>query len=526
MTTIHELVEGHSVDRPHCTALVLTDGEGHNVGISYSELQREVELASAELVARAEPGARVLLMHRSPLTFAVGFLASLRAEMLPVAASPAATPTARGIAEAVVKVAAPSLVSMDRDGGQLQPQLRDPEEVFSGIDSRHLLNARSTMANGSAFLQFSSGSTREPKGICISHDNLIENQELIRETYGQSSSSVIVGWLPLNHDMGLVGTLLHPLYLGATAVLMEPTDFLRDPTRWPRALSAFKATLTAAPNFAFDLVSRKSDPVFVRSLDLTSLQVAVCGGEPVRQSTLDRFQKLFEPAGLGPTVVCPAYGLAEATLLVSSSTPGQPVEYYGAGPHEGVVGSIAVSCGDPGSAVAIVDESGATLPAGEVGEITVSHGSVASGYFNDEEATRQTFVELEAGSRRLHTGDLGVIVAGRLFVVGRSKDRIVVRGVNHCASDLEVTAEQSSDLVRPGCVAVVQVGDVLGVVAEIAGALDEASQSALGTSIRRAIAQQHGIQVNRVKFVGPGEIPKTSSGKLRRFMCGALLVPE
>jgi acyl-CoA synthetase (AMP-forming)/AMP-acid ligase II len=308
-----------------------------------------------------------------------------------------------------------------------------------------------------AFLQYTSGSTASPKGVMVTHGNLLDNEERIRRAFRQSEESVVVGWLPLYHDMGLIGNVLQPLWSGGRCILMSPGAFLQRPARWLEAISRYRATTSGGPSFAYDLCVRRVGPEQRAGLDLSSWQVAFNGAEPVRRATMERFAEAFAPCGFRREAFIPCYGLAEATLLVTAGRVTAVAD--GSDRSDGSVRSTAVvSCGsvpegeEGGSELRIVEpETGRACGAGEEGEIWVAGPSVAAGYWNRPEETREVFGAMAGGEGPfLRTGDLGFLRHGELFVTGRIKDLIILRGRNHYPQDLELTAERAHAALRPG----------------------------------------------------------------------------
>ncbi|HWN41215.1 MAG TPA: amino acid adenylation domain-containing protein, partial [Thermoanaerobaculia bacterium] len=356
-----------------------------------------------------------------------------------------------------------------------------------------------------AFLQYTSGSTSTPKGVRVTHGNLIANERAIQHACGQSEESVVVGWLPLYHDMGLIGNVLQPLWCGATCVLMSPLSFLQRPRRWLDAIDRFRGTTSGGPDFAYSLCVRKIPPADREGLDLSSWRVAFNGAEPVRAATLDAFAEAFASSGFRREAFYPCYGLAEATLFVSGGDPD-------AAPR--VAGNL-VSCGRawPGERITVVGpETGRELPAGEEGEICVSGPSVADGYWQGE-----------SFGGFLRTGDLGRLDEhGELFVTGRLKDLIVVRGRNLYPHDVERTAEESHPALRPGGGAAFSVeveGEERLVVVHEVERRREAEAREAAEAIRAAVLREHEVSPHEVVPIRAGMLPKTSSGKVRRGAC-------
>ncbi|MFL6234775.1 MAG: amino acid adenylation domain-containing protein, partial [Thermoanaerobaculia bacterium] len=362
-----------------------------------------------------------------------------------------------------------------------------------------------------AFLQYTSGSTATPKGVMVTHANLLHNERMIGAAFDMDEESVVVGWLPLYHDMGLIGNVLQPLHAGGRCVLMSPVAFLQRPMRWLEAVSRYRGTVSGGPNFAYELCLRKAAPEALAGLDLSSWKVAFNGAEPVRASTLERFAAAFAPCGFRREAFYPCYGLAEATLFVT-------------GGHGARVERERVSCGRVwmGQRVAIADpENGEERPEGE---IWISGPSVARGYWENEEATARDFhAFLPSGEGPfLRTGDLGFLSGGELYVSGRLKDLIILRGRNHYPQDVELTAERSHPGLLPGGGAAFSVETAgeerLVVVHEVARHRKDGVEE-IAEAVRRAVAAEHEVQVHEVVLIRQAGLPKTSSGKVQRRLC-------
>lgn len=391
-----------------------------------------------------------------------------------------------------------------------------------------------------ALLQYTSGSTARPKGVMVSHDNLAFNARALNEKLMVEEGEAIATWLPLFHDMGLIGTLAQSLMGGMSVHMTTPGAFVRRPRLWLEMATRSRSTLLIAPNFAYDLCVRDIPAAERAGLDLSGVRFAVNAAEPVRPRTLRAFTEAFGPYGFEPTAFYPAYGMAEATLVVSA--PGERRAPYlfdvstdrlragvAVAPVPGESTTTLVGCGSDiggGSEVVIVDpEAQIPCPDGTVGEIWTTGPSVAEGYWGLPELSAY---ELDAqlpcdGRRFLRTGDLGVMIDGELFVTGRIKDMIIHRGVNHYPQDLELTAEESHPAVRPGGTAVFTVpgsesGDELVVLLcelnRYGGESDAFSD--ILRAVRLAVAERHGVDVPIAAIVRKGQIPKTTSGKVRR----------
>jgi natural product biosynthesis luciferase-like monooxygenase protein len=374
-----------------------------------------------------------------------------------------------------------------------------------------------------ALLQYTSGSTGKPKGVMVSHGNILHNQQLIQRGFGHTEKTIFAGWLPLFHDMGLIGNVLQPLYLGIPCVFMPPVAFLQKPICWLQAISRYKATTSGGPNFAYDLCVKKIKPEQKATLDLSSWEIAFNGAEPIRSQTLERFAAYFADCGFRWQAFYPCYGMAETTLFVSGGLKtASPVLYP-------VDSRTIVGCGRTFfDKMAIVDPASKVRCAeGQVGEIWLAGPSVAQGYWNQPDQTDQVFNAHLADSGEgpfLRTGDLGFYHQEELFVTGRLKDLIIIRGRNHYPQDIELTVEQSHLALRPGCGAALSVEsdgeERLVVVQEVERHyLRHLEVESVVESIRSAVSTQHELKVYAVLLLKTGRIPKTSSGKIQRHAC-------
>ncbi|RLN92435.1 hypothetical protein BBJ28_00016797 [Nothophytophthora sp. Chile5] len=424
-----------------------------------------------------------------------------------------------------------------------------------GLDpAKHWLT-QTPSAEQTAFLQYTSGSTSAPKGVVLSHGNLNHNLRTISSALHAGRDTVVVSWLPQYHDMGLIGAYLGTIFNGGTGVYLSPFSFIRDPCLWLRLVSKHRATHLQAPNFAYSLLARKADRLTVglssgEHVDLSSVRHMINGAEPIQGETIDSFYRAFVPFGLPADVVKPTYGLAEHTVYVCGGgqqrlwVDKQALErdrvfkvVDKAATASGALVKEMVGCGVPsrkdhGIDVRIVDpETGEEKPSGETGEVWISSASKAQGYFGEEmralsaEAFQAQVAGGEAGKKYLKTGDLGVLYNQELFICGRMKDLVIIRGRNHYPQDMEATAETHEEL-RPGCCAAFSFvngdghdGDEkLALVAELRDPAMTSKASLCG-KIRSAIAREHGVKVTLVVLLAPRSIPKTTSGKISRSRC-------
>ncbi|MFJ7969069.1 fatty acyl-AMP ligase [Streptomyces sp. NPDC096324] len=553
-----DLLTMHASRQPDRTAyryLVTGDCDGEIQDISYGRLAERSRAIAAWLQERGLAGSRAMLLYPPGLEFICGYLGCLSAGVVAVPGVPphgrsqnhrALLRMKRLIADADAKVILGGREAIAALAGMSEhlPELAEitcvatediPDEAAGSWREPDLT------ADSVAFLQYTSGSTSAPRGVMVTHGNLLDNERVITERMGHTPDVIeeydhelFVSWLPVYHDMGLIGPVLNAAYLGVTATLFSPLHFLQRPERWLTAVSRYRPHTSGGPNFAYELSLKHATPDFVDGLDLSRWRVAFNGAEPVRAATLRRFTETFGAAGFRREALYPCYGLAEATLIVTGSSVQAPptlavahaIDETGPTvPDTRSMDAAAVGSGRPGPGVTLViadPERQEELPEGEVGEIWVSGASVAKGYWRNALATRQTFRATLEGreGRFLRTGDLGFLRDGELFVTGRLKDLIVIEGRNHYPQDLELSAEMSHWGLRPGCTAAFSVdgggeGEQPVVVAETAPEAVGESEKIIDL-IRGAISEAHGLPVRDVVLVHPGTIPKTSSGKIQR----------
>jgi amino acid adenylation domain-containing protein len=540
-------------DRLAFTFLVEGDVEERLTRLTYAEIDAHARAVAAQLQQAGAGGGRVVLLLPPGLDFVAAFLGCLYAGAVAV---PALPPRRRGAGERLRSILGDARPRAVLSNADLAPVLESLAEEMPELRAVRRLNVDAPgaaeagawrepalAASDLAFLQYTSGSTAAPKGVRVTHGNLLANEELIRRAFGQSADDVVVGWLPLHHDMGLIGNVLQPLYTGAQCHLMSPLAFLQRPARWLEAVSRLRATTSGGPNFAYELCLRKVTAAEREGLDLSSWRVAFNGAEPVRAETLRRFAAEFAPCGFRPEAFHPCYGLAEATLLVSCGPGGgaRVRALSAAALEEGKTEDAApddrkrelVGCGAPLQTVLVVaPQTCVPCPAGRVGEVWVAGPSVPAGYWERPDETAETFgAFLADGSGPfLRTGDLGFLSedgpAGELFLTGRIKDLIILRGRNHYPQDLELTAERSHPDLRPGggaafsIEAAAETGDEerLVLVHELVRH-PRAGIEEIAAAVRRAVAEEHGVTAAEVVFLRPETLPRTTSGKVRRRAC-------
>ncbi|WP_164014718.1 non-ribosomal peptide synthetase [Pyxidicoccus trucidator] len=532
----------------------LVDGEEEEAHLSYGELDRKARAIAAALQARGARGQRALLLYPPGLDYIAGFFGCLYAGVIAVPIYPPdpmrlgrTLPRLMAIcqdAQATIALTTDFILGLGEMLFEQAPELRalhwlatDTLDTAMGEAWKH----PGADASTTVFLQYTSGSTSSPKGVVLSHANLMHNSALIHGCFGHSKDSQGVIWLPPYHDMGLIGGILQPLYGGFPVVLLSPVDFLKRPLRWLKAVSRYGATTSGGPNFAYDLCARKVTPEERDTLDLSRWSLAFNGAEPLQPHTLRRFADVFGPCGFKMEAFYPCYGLAEGTLIASGGLKAEApvlrtVDAAALKGHrvepsvpERPGAQTLVGSGrnlDGQRLVIAHPETGAPLPPGQVGEVWVAGPSVAQGYWNRPEQTAAAFGAKVPGddARFLRTGDLGFLDGGELYVTGRLKDLIIIRGRNHYPHDLERTVEPVHPALRPGCGAAFSVDkdgeERLVVVQEVdrraveSGGVDLEDVS---RSIRQAVSDAHELQVYAVVLIQGGSLPKTSSGKIQRF---------
>jgi acyl-CoA synthetase (AMP-forming)/AMP-acid ligase II len=476
---------------------------------SYASLARRARAIARALLAVAEPGDRAALLFNPGMPFLDAFFGCLYAGVI-----------AGPLMDAELD-RPPACIAVDEIVDDADGRDSDPPPIRTDPDDL-------------AFLQYTSGSTSLPKGVMVSNGNLRANARMIGAAMQQDENSNFVGWAPLYHDQGLIGNVLQPLHLGAPAALMAPNTFLQRPYLWLAAIAKYRAHTSGGPDFAFGLIADRFDAEAHRDLDLSCWKVAFNGAEPIRPAVLDRFALTLAPLGFSCGAIYPCYGLAEATLFTTGATAGCGAVtqvFDRAGLERGrlcaaAAGARLASSGKaaPGVALAIVDPATRVpQPEGAVGEVWVAAPSVARGYWRQPEATSATFgaFALDGTGPYLRTGDLGAVIEGELFVCGRLKDLIIVRGRNLYPQDLEATARRAHPAVSQGSAVAVAIpiedAERLLLAVEINRTARHATDPAeISAAIRRAIRDEYDVMVDRLVLLTPGGIPKTTSGKVRR----------
>ncbi|MBV9108095.1 MAG: fatty acyl-AMP ligase, partial [Gemmatimonadetes bacterium] len=541
--TLVALLRERSRLHPDRTAFVfLPDGEREGARLTYGELDRHARRIAALLRAGGLAGERALLLFPPGLAFVAAYFGCLYAGVVAVPVYPPRSNRHLDRVQAIVAdadaravVATADVIASLVRHAEATPGLAALRWIAADLEAggEDAWSDPGTSPDDVAFLQYTSGSTSTPKGVRVTHANLLANQAMLKDAFGHGDGLTVVGWLPVYHDMGLIGNVLHPLYVGGTCVLMPPTAFLQRPARWLEAVSRYGAETSGGPNFAYDLCAERVSDEEKAALDLSRWRVAFCGAEPVRAATLERFAAAFGECGFRRDAFYPCYGLAEATLFVTGGRSGAPpvVRGFDAGALEsdravsedGDSGVRLVGCGFgwQGGRVEIVrrDDRVRCAP-GEVGEIWVSGPHVAHGYWNRADDTAETFGAHTADGDGpfLRTGDLGFVDGGELFVTGRAKDLIILRGRNLYPQDVEATAGTAHGALQPGGGAAFSVDadgeERLVIVHEVRRtALRELDASEVARRIREEVAAAHEAAVHDIALIGPATLAKTSSGK-------------
>jgi phthiocerol/phenolphthiocerol synthesis type-I polyketide synthase C len=546
--SLHRIVLRHAQRDPDKAAIVfLGDGDHETERLSYAELDRRVRMFAAFLLERGEPGRRVLLPLPNGPEHAVALLGCQLARCIPVTVEP---PLTEGQLERIARVAddcdARVVVHASSSGARerLAP-------LFDGDPDRQACTVTEILASRTdepakwfdegdvpALIQYTSGSTGQPRGVVLTHANVMAHVRQIETVWRQDADELFVSWLPVYHDFGLVGGLMQPLFLGATAVILPTLSFLQRPMRWLRAIDRYRARATVSPPFGYELCAAASpEPA---PLDLSCWKVAAIGAEPVRAATLQRFADRYAAWGFRIETFRPTYGMAEATLSISLSERSTPPvlrdmdaaslgEGRASPARPGAPSRLLVGNGRcwQGNELHVVEpQTGRLCAEGEIGELWLRGPVVAAGYWNRRDLTEAMFGAMTAEGQGpfLRSGDLGMVVDGELYVTGRLKDLIIVRGRNHSPVDLEACATEAHAALVDGRAAAFSVDgegeEQVVLMAEVqrnaCAALDT---PAVVEAVRQRVLAEHGIHLAGVVLIASGELPVTSSGKVRRAAC-------
>lgn len=554
--TFGDILAGRAESTPDQLAFTFVHEGEDDEEVTYLEVHGRAQAVAAGLLDAVKPGSRALLLFAPGLDYVAAVFGCFQAGVVGVSASPPQPKRLNRTLPRLLAIAEDAQVDAVLTTAALreaaQPLFTDDQPLararWIAVDDAAADSEPGVVPRGEAdlaFMQYTSGSTSDPRGVMLSHGNLLSNSDVIARGFGHSRESRGFIWLPPYHDMGLIGGVLQPVYIGFPCALMSPIAVIKRPARWLEGVSRFRATTSGGPNFAYDLCVRRVGPEARESLDLSSWEVAFNGAEPIRAETVRSFTETFRPSGFRKSAFFTCYGLAEATLMVTGPAKeaeptllafdSRELEAGRARPASADSRSATlVGCGGPDAEhhVAIVDpETLRRCPPGQIGEICVSGPSVAAGYWRREEETREVFGARIAGDDELRdflrTGDLGMVEGGELFVVGRLKELIILNGRNYHPHDLEVSAESAHELLRGHCSAAFAIDakatDGAAIILEVERAAKEEELPALIDGVRRQVAYDLDIQLQRIALCSPGSVPKTTSGKIQRQLCRKLL---
>ncbi|OUS31219.1 hypothetical protein A9Q99_04270 [Gammaproteobacteria bacterium 45_16_T64] len=549
-STFVALLQARAEKHPEKIAYTfLPDGEEAGINVTFGELDIQAKAVAQRLLTLGAEGDRALLLFPSSLEFVFGFFGCLYAGMVAVPAYPPRRNQNLGRLQSIIDDCDPTLVLCT------SKVMRVAEPLFKetgGLDDLRWLAVDEVQPEESAgwdypnidrpsiaFLQYTSGSTGNPKGVMVSHRNLIANESQIQTGFEFNDSEVFVSWVPLFHDMGLIGMTLQPMYLGVRCVFMSPASFLQKPLRWLKAVTDYNGTVICAPNFAYELAIHQISDEQREELDLSTIRHALSGAEAVRPQTIENFIATYESAGFVRGTFTPTYGLAESTLVISCAPKGDTPRFETVSASDLEQNkAIKVGADFDGKTIDLVSNGGAyldgkiviaqpetctELPEGDVGEIWSSGGHIAEGYWKNEKATEETFQGFtDAGEGPfLRTGDLGCVIDGNLYITGRMKDVIIIRGGNHYPQDVEHTVQKSNVALKADAGAAFSVEmdgeERLIVVQEVERRFRRRlNTEVVSAAVRQAVAENHELQVHTIVYLRPGKILKTSSGKIQR----------
>ncbi|MEB2268204.1 fatty acyl-AMP ligase [Priestia megaterium] len=538
----------------------LSNDNQDETNITYQELHMYAKQIAAYLQHLGLEGQRALLMYPSGIDYVKAFLGCIYANVIPVPVYPPGLSRNMERLKAIMDDSATNIILTttqlhSKISFHFSDELSNMNLKWIPIDDisydyRDQWSQPKVDKESLAFLQYTSGSTSSPKGVMVTHGNILHNEAMIKAACQHNEDTVMLGWLPMYHDMGLIGNILQPLYLGAKCVFMSPMDFLQKPFRWLSAISKYKATISGGPNFAYDLCLKKITDEQKVQLDLSSWEVAFNGAEPVRYETIQKFAQAFKDCGFKLNQFFPCYGMAEATLFITGNEKLTKPVFKGfckesllenkaiERPINSEDSVKLIGCGMTwlNQKVEIVNtDSLSKCASNEIGEIWVKGDSIAKGYFGRKQETNYAFNNIVKDTNEngfLRTGDLGFFHEGQLFVTGRLKDVIVLRGKNHYPQDIELTVEKADQAIISGASAAFSV-DINGeekliIVAEIErkyrprphkerelkGYLDSVLRN-----IRQQVMEEHEVQPYTIYLLKTSSIPKTSSGKIQRSVC-------
>jgi acyl-CoA synthetase (AMP-forming)/AMP-acid ligase II/acyl carrier protein len=511
----------------------LKDGHTLEVSLTVSQLHQKSLAVASELQGSINPGDRILLLYHPGLEFISAFMGCFYAGAIAVPVYP---PVKSKLEQNILRLqrvcqnSRPKIILCD-DGVKNaldEVSLNYENKIFKNIkviSTQQLATTsdesviQDSVADDIAFLQYTSGSTGDPKGVMVSHGNLVENSKWLRNIHHQTEDTIIASWLPMYHDMGLIGPMLQPIFTGFTSILQSPFHFAKQPLSWLKVISRYQACTSGGPNFALDYCCRRFDEAYMDGVDLSSWRVFSCGSEPIRKSSIENFRDVFAPYSFKATTIFPVYGMAEHTLLVSAGRLGGEAVYH----------DDRIACGSalPGHKLLVVDpDSLEVCQHGETGEVWCQGPSVTRGYWDDKKLTEKTFDAYTSDGQGpfLRTGDLAMLdEQDRLYIVGRLKDMLIIRGRNYAPQDVELAVEAASSTVRKNCIAAFSYEDNnhenVVVVCEVSRSHINEDLSHVAEQIRASVGDSLELVVSEVVFLRPGKIFKTTSGKIQRRKC-------
>ncbi|MGB2924980.1 MAG: fatty acyl-AMP ligase [Limnothrix sp.] len=557
-STIVDVLQDRAQNTPDQLAYSFVSGEATNItSFTYRELEARVKAIAAHLQSIIEPGDRVLMVfpYSAGLEFVTSFYGCLYAGAIAVTINPSKNDDAldkllERVESCSAKVIMTTAEVLDYFKGKLAKNPLKTVGIASKFSHLELVamdkidpskaevwQAPDINAETLAFLQYTSGSTGKPKGVMVTHGNVIGNSESIRHAFEHTPDSIMGSWLPIFHDMGLIGGVIQPLYVGFPSILMSPVELIQKPSLWLETISEHKITTSGGPNFAYDLVARQVDPKQLKNLDLSSWKVAFSGAETVRAATLKKFAKVFESYGFKQDYFYPCYGMAEATLFISGGAVAiapkiQYMEPEALQENRAVISADSnhgiVSCGKTwlDDQILIVDpEAKTTLEDGKVGEIWAAGSGIGKGYWKQPTATEETF-NAYVGDKGpfLRTGDLGFVKDGELYITGRMKEVMILWGRYRYPQDIEATVEKCHPALRPSLGAAFSIeaedDERLVVVHEVERShIRNLKVEEIVSAIRQAIYEEHTVEVYAIALIRTASMPKTSSGKIQRRGC-------
>lgn len=549
--SMYEVLNHWATNKPHETAAVFLEHNEQKTEITYSHLEHDAKVIAAALQhTGAKAGDRVVLVFSPGLDLIKAFWGCMYANLVAVLVQPPLNKKLMEKAHRVIRNCSTELVLTEQSTSRYA-DLFEAGEYLATEKQAQIITFESIFAaplpwrcpnytlDDLALLQYTSGSTNYPKGVMITHRNLIDNLTKIKNAFGMSEQSIMFGWLPPYHDMGLMGAILSPIFCGYPTYLITPFSFLQNPLLWLKYISKYNVTISGGPNFAYDYCVKRIKEEKKENLDLSSWEVAFNGAEPVHHDTMEHFHQAFKAYGFRKEAFYPCYGLAEATLLAAS---GSPLTAYqelfirkslletdciDVLPPNTPDSYQLVSSGSVHHDIKIIHpETLEPCDADMIGEICISSPSIASGYWKQPEETQQTFVPLNNNSNQLflRTGDLGFMHNNELYVTGRIKDLIILYGKNHYPQDIEATLKYCSFHNLLGNIAAFVVSKnneyLLTTVCELRVQQVETEElNEICNKIFQLIYNEHTLEIATIIFVRRNSIPQTTSGKVKRRLC-------